>query len=141
MLFCVLVWGEQEKKIKRWVLIGIFSWNYAKLWIFKYFVVCGFFHGDISNYLWMLHIFWTVSHLSSCCTYSFCVHVYLSMHAYIIPMKGIKMERVYDSLPTFLVSDQWQLCLPEIIKICGCLGAWLNSFMLCKLDKGFHDCI
>lgn len=84
------------------------------------------------------------SKLSNCCTYSFCVHIFLSMHTHtlsIITARGIKTIRAYDSLPFCWVSDQWHLCLPEIIKICAYLGVWFNSFMLCKLDKGVYDFI
>lgn len=71
---------------------------------------------------------------------SFCVHIYLSMHTHtlsVVTAKGIKMTGAYGSLPLCWVSDQWYLWLPEIIKICACLGVWLNSFMLCKSDKDF----
>lgn len=44
-------------------------------------------------------------------------------------------------VPFSCVSDQWYLCLRGITKTCACFGVWLNSFMLCKLDKCFYDCI
>ena len=82
----------------------------------------------------------TVSHLTAVLTVSVSICTYTHTLS-IITAKGIKMKRAYDSLSLYWVSDQWHLCLPEIIKICACLGVWLNSFTLCKCDKGFYDCV
>lgn len=57
---------------------------------------------------------------SNWCTSTFCVHMFFVL---------------FLCFRSMITLSSW------LTKICACFGVWLNSFMLCELDKCFYDFI